>query len=101
MTESQLNQQVEAYLNACAAIAETVANAKEIPAGHIWAFICDKMSIDTFEHILGTLIKAKLVKRDKSHLLHWIGPERLPREAFEPKPGEIASILSSRKEVIQ
>jgi hypothetical protein len=33
------------------------------------------MDLNTFEQLIGKLVHAKLVARDRSHLLRWIGPE--------------------------
>jgi hypothetical protein len=63
----------EAQFRAVAAIAEAVRIAGEIPAGHLYAMVLDRMPLAVFEEIVALLVRAKLVRRESSHLLVWIG----------------------------
>lgn len=75
MTTEELNHQVKAYLNAVRAIGEIIQACGEIPAGHIYARVCDRMSAETFNGMIDKLVKAQVVERERSHLLRWIGPQ--------------------------
>jgi hypothetical protein len=55
-------------------IADAVKEARTIPAGHIYAVLAGKMSLDTFESIIDTLVRANLVRRDSTGLITWVGP---------------------------
>jgi len=69
-----MNEKVSAAVRAVAAIAEAIRELGQVPAGHLYAKLMGSMSLDQFEKIISILVKAGLVKRDASHLLHWVGP---------------------------
>ena len=58
------------------AIAKTlfvaIGEAKEIPAGHLYARVMNLMSLETFNDVIDVGIKGGLIKRSPSHLLIWI-----------------------------
>jgi hypothetical protein len=64
-----------AGVSAAVAIADTIRELGEVPAGTLYAALMTRMSLETFEQFIAILVKADLVKRDGSHLLRWIGPE--------------------------
>ena len=55
-------------------VADAIQELGSVPAGHLYAAVMGHMSLETFEGIVGVLVGAKLVRRDASHLLTWIGP---------------------------
>ena len=67
--------QTEAVLMTVHAIAEAIRGLGEVPAGHLYAQVMSRMSLESFEAIIGVLIGAGLVKRGSSHMLTWIGPK--------------------------
>lgn len=58
-------------------IAEAILELGEVPAGHLYATLMGQMDLDTFERYIGLLVKIGLVKREKSHLLRWVGEAQL------------------------
>jgi hypothetical protein len=76
-TQHNQSAQVKAATQLAIAIAEAIRSAGEIPAGHIYAVVMEKVgSLDNFEVIIRGLVRTGLVKRDPSHLLRWIGPAK-------------------------
>lgn len=55
------------------AIAETIREVGEVPAGHLYAPLCAKMTADAFNQVIAMLERAKLVRR-QNNLITWIGP---------------------------
>ncbi len=66
---------LKAALNTVRAVAEAIREAKQIPSGHLYAVLCPVLSLEEYEKIINMLINAGLVRRDQSHLLHWIEPK--------------------------
>lgn len=68
----------EAKLKAAVAIARAVAEAirelGSVPSGHLYAQLMGHMSLEIYERVIDTLVKTGLVRKDRSHLLTWIGP---------------------------
>lgn len=62
------------------AIAEAVRASGAIPAGHIYALVCDRLSLEAFARVLDTLKAAKLVEETPAHLLKWVGPTLVESE---------------------
>lgn len=58
------------------AVAETIREAREAPAGIVFAALshygCD---LQTFDRIIGLLVSAGVVQRTPSHLLRWVEPK--------------------------
>jgi hypothetical protein len=57
-------------------VAETIRELGEVPSGHLYAQLMGHMSLECYESIILGLTGAKLVKRDGSHLLRWVGPAK-------------------------
>ena len=58
------------------AVADTIRELGEAPAGHVYSeLMAYGCTLEQFNGIIGILIRAKLVARDDSHLLRWIGPK--------------------------
>jgi len=69
-------KEVQAALEALAALAEAIQVAGSVPSGELYAHAgCP--SIETWERMLGLLERSKLIRRD-GHLLVWTGPAREP-----------------------
>lgn len=64
-------QQIQAYIEIVRAIADSIKELQHVPAGHIYAVVMGKMSLEQFENIIGKLVSGGLVTRDASHMLHW------------------------------
>jgi hypothetical protein len=74
-SETQLRQQILAHVQMTAIIADTIQELKEVPSGHLYARVMGSMSLEMYNFFIDTLIKSKVVRRDPSHLLVWIGPK--------------------------
>ena len=61
------------------AIAETIRELGEVPSGHLYARVMGVMDLRQYEQVIDLLIDARLVERDRSHLLRWIGPKANPQ----------------------
>ena len=62
------------------AVAETIRELGQVPSGHLYARLMGVMELHQYEQVIGLLVDARLVERDRTHLLRWIGP------AANPKP---------------
>jgi predicted transcriptional regulator len=67
-------EQIKAAIETLRAIADTIREAKRIPSGTLYAVLMGKMSLETYEKIIGTLKNTGLVRETESHLLEWAGP---------------------------
>lgn len=65
-------QQAKSFLMATMAIAEAVRELGSVPNGHLYARLCDKIDIQTYNRIICKLVSAKLVE-NRYDLLTWIG----------------------------
>ena len=61
------------------AIAESIRELGEIPRGHLYARLMGIMELRQYEQVIDLLIDARLVEREPSHLLRWIGPKANPQ----------------------
>jgi hypothetical protein len=68
-------EQIRAYIQTVKAIADTIKELGQVPAGTLYAQLMSLMSLDAFERTIGQLTGAGLVRREPSHLLVWIGPK--------------------------
>lgn len=66
--------QVKAAFGVVVAITEAIREAKEIPAGTLYAVLCDKVDLAGFERIVGIITGSGMVEK-RGDLLRWIGPE--------------------------
>lgn len=65
--------ELKAAVAMTAAVAETIKTLGSVPSGHLYAQLMDRMSLETFESLIGILKRAKLVE-ENNHLLTWVGP---------------------------
>jgi hypothetical protein len=61
------------------AIAAAIRNLGEVPSGHLYARVMGVMDLRQYEQVIDLLIDARLVEREPSHLLRWIGPAANPQ----------------------
>lgn len=66
--------QVKAAFQMTLAVSETIRELGEVPAGHLYAQLCAKVSLEGFQKMIGQLKNAGLVT-EQSHLLKWVGPK--------------------------
>jgi len=67
-------QQVTAGIRAAAAIGEVIRDLGSVPSGHLYARLMGRMSLDTYNSLIGLLKQANLVE-ESNHLLTWVGPK--------------------------
>ena len=58
-----------------AAIADAIRDLGEIPSGHLYARLMDRMDLRTYNAVIETLKRAELIEV-KQHLITWVGPAR-------------------------
>lgn len=65
-----------ALLEVGMAIAEVIRakGAEGIPSGHLYAQVMGKLDLDTYNTIIASLRRVRLVSLE-NHVLTWIGPE--------------------------
>lgn len=66
------------------AVAETIRELGQVPSGHLYARLMGVIELHQYEQVIDLLIDARLIERDRSHLLRWIGPAANPK----PEPTE-------------
>lgn len=54
------------------AVAEAIRELKRVPSGHLYAQLMGRMSMDTYNAVIGTLKNTGLVE-EKDHELIWCG----------------------------
>lgn len=72
MTTSTRDE-VRAMLAVTLAVGETIKELGSVPSGHLYAALMEKMSIHTYQMIIGALKKSGLVS-ESGHVLTWVGP---------------------------
>ena len=72
----QVPQNVQAYLNACRAIADAIKELGSVPSGHLYARVMGYMSLDVYDSVINRLIGAGLVRRSNFELF-WVEPDQL------------------------
>jgi hypothetical protein len=56
------------------ALAEAIRELREVPAGHLFASLQDRLTFGQFEQAIGILKASGLVRESNAHLLTWIEP---------------------------
>jgi hypothetical protein len=67
-------EQLKAGFNVIVAVTEAIREAKEIPAGTLYAVLMGKVDIQGFEKIVSIVTGSGLVEK-RGDLLRWVGPE--------------------------
>ncbi len=65
--------QVNAALQLTLAVAETIRECGEAPAGTLYAGLCGRVSLEGFQKMIQQLKNAGLVS-ESAHMLKWTGP---------------------------
>lgn len=77
-------QQIEAYVRALKAIAETIKETPEgAPTGVMYAALMGRMSLETFNNMISRLASMGLIRVDGSHVAHWIGQSSVASSTAE------------------
>jgi hypothetical protein len=75
LTSEQLKTGIHAYIQTVRAFADTIKELGSVPAGTLYAGVMGRMSLETFEKMIGHLVGAGVVHRDSSHVLTWVAPK--------------------------
>lgn len=67
-------EQIDAVISATTAVAEMIRVSGSIPSGELYALVMGTLSLNSYNAVIGTLKRAKLVE-ERSYLLTWIGPK--------------------------
>ena len=70
-----MKDQIANALMLCKELGYAIHQAKEIPAGTLYAAVMGKVDLHTFNACLSTLAKTGLIKVEASHLIRWTGGE--------------------------
>lgn len=89
-TQQQKAEAVKALVMATHAISEAIREAGQLPSGELYAIVMKYMTLDSYEWIITRLIGAGLIRRERSHMLVWIGPNNPPVELTAKQIDEIA-----------
>lgn len=107
MTQESISKEVEILVHNTKVFAMIIMLATKksplggIPEVHLYARVMGGMDLDTFEMCINALVDTKLVRRDPSHLLVWIGPDMpldddtKPLAASEPTTGSEQTSLNA------
>jgi len=71
--QEQSKKQAIAAIQITLAVGDAIKALGSVPSGHLYASLIDRMSLETYEKIIGILKNTGLVK-ESNHLLTWIGP---------------------------
>lgn len=66
--------QVKAALALTLAVAETIRECSEAPAGTLYAGLAGRVTLEGFQSMIQQLKNAGLVSESSGHMLKWIGP---------------------------
>ena len=67
-----MTAQEKAAVAIVVAIGETIKDLGSVPSGHLYAQLMGRMSLETYNKVIGLLVKTGAVK-EENHLLTWIG----------------------------
>ena len=71
-TESTDQKRIEVVVGVVVAVAETIKELGSVPSGHLYARLMGHMSLETYEGIIGVLVREGMVRQEPSHLLVWM-----------------------------
>lgn len=63
-------EQIQGGFAVLQAVSEAIREAKAIPSGHLYANICDKINLPTYEKII-QILKNSTVIRESGNVLYW------------------------------
>jgi len=82
-SQTELRAQLGATIKALQALAEIIRELGEVPSGELFARLMGKMTLETYNRLIGTLKEAGLVTETPGHLLRWVGPKDLNNTKHE------------------
>ena len=80
---------IEAAANVVLAVADCIRELGTVPSGHLYARLMGQLDIESYQSVIGTLVRAGVVREHPSHLLEWIGPTRaVPQQTNNRKKAQ-------------
>lgn len=70
----QNNKDLRMSLEVCEAIGTAIRSLGSVPSGHLYAHLCGKLSMGSYNNIIAILKNSKLVE-ERSSILIWVGPK--------------------------
>jgi hypothetical protein len=67
-----MTAQEKAALGVVLAVGEAIKELGSVPNGHLYAQLMGRMSLETYNKVIGLLVKTGAVKNE-NHLLTWVG----------------------------
>jgi hypothetical protein len=67
-------EQVRAAVEVARAVGDCIRELRTVPSGHLYARLMGNLSLEDYQSVIATLVRAGLVREHASHLLEWIGP---------------------------
>ena len=67
-----MTNQEKAALAIVLAVGEAIKELGSVPSGHLYAHMMGRMSLETYNKVIGLLVKTGAVK-EENHLLTWVG----------------------------
>lgn len=67
-----MTAQEKAALAIVLAVGEAIKELGSVPNGHLYARLMGQMSLETYNKVIGLLVKTGAVKNE-NHLLTWVG----------------------------
>jgi hypothetical protein len=63
-----------ATFSALAALGAVIKELGEVPSGHLYARLCDRLTLEQYNGFVAMLVRAGVVSQE-AHVLRWIGGE--------------------------
>ena len=73
MTATASKAEVKAVLGMALAMGDAIRELGEVPSGHLYARVMDKMSLTDYNCVIG-LLKESGAVTETGNLLKWVGP---------------------------
>ncbi len=75
MSTKPTDQETQAIIDMMSAVGGVIKELGSVPSGHLYAQLMGLLRLDVYEATIDTLVRLKLVRRDRNHMLTWIGGE--------------------------
>ncbi len=86
--QTKLREQITAALELVIEVGKVIKELRTVPSGVLYAQLQGVMSLQSYAILIDKLIELKLVRRDRMHLLTWIGDDDASQTAARPTQTE-------------
>jgi len=69
---SNASAEVKAAVQVVVAVGEAIKELGSVPSGHLYAHLMGRMSLETYNKVIGVLKQTGAVK-EENHVLSWVG----------------------------